>query len=557
MILDDKCVNELRVLSCEMITNAKSGHPGIALGASPTLYSLYANVMAVDCDDPQNFFRDRFVLSAGHGSSILYSLLYGMGFGLKSDDLKCFRQLGSKTPGHPEVGVTDGVDCSTGPLGQGVANAVGMAIAQKHLAGKFNKPNCKIFNNKIFCLCGDGCLMEGVSQEALSLAGNLCLDNFVLIYDCNNITIEGKTNITFTENIRLRFEAIGFDVLQVNDGNNVQQITKMLSKAKIGKKPTLVIVKTQIGYGTEYVGNQKIHGMPLSADQLGKLKQTLGVSKPDFDLSDDVKQHLKQKSQSAKTRLQQQCNFEKYKKLYPKDWQTLQSLLECKDYQKEIEKIKKIKFNETLSTREINCEVLTRANDILPNLFGGSADVATSTMAFVKGAEDFSKDNYNGNLIRFGVREHAMGAICNGIALYGFEIPYQSCFLTFMDYLKPALRMSALMGLRTLLVCSHDSFLAGEDGPTHQPVEQIPMLRMIPNLTLSRPYNFTEILASYIWLLQQQKPLVMCVSKDKPVIMETEIDKALLGGYVLQDNPKSQFTIVATGSDVSLALKFE
>ncbi|MGN1213177.1 MAG: transketolase, partial [Christensenellales bacterium] len=316
MNIDSKVVNELRVLSTEIITNAKSGHTGIALGSAPILYSLYANVLAVDCNDPKNFNRDRFVLSAGHGSSILYSILYGMGYNLTNEDLKNFRQLGSKTPGHPEVNVTEGVDCSTGPLGQGVANAVGMAIAQKHMASLYNKKDCKIFDSKIFCLCGDGCLMEGVSQEALSLAGNLNLDNFVLIYDCNKITIEGKIDITFTENTKLKFESLGFDVLQVKDGNNVDLITKNLLKAKQSKKPTLVIVNTQIGFGSELAGSNKIHGKPLSIDELEKLKCNLKVLKPNFDLSNDVKDHLKQKSLNAKQRLKQQSNTQEYKKLY-------------------------------------------------------------------------------------------------------------------------------------------------------------------------------------------------------------------------------------------------
>lgn len=554
MSIENKCVNELRVLSAEMITNAKSGHPGIALGAAPILYSLYANVMAVDCDEPNNFNRDRFVLSAGHGSALLYATLFGMGYNLTSADLKGFRQYGSKTPGHPEVGVTDGIDCSTGPLGQGIANAVGMAMAQKHMAAKFNKRDCKVFDSKIFCLCGDGCLMEGVSQEAISLAGNLVLDNFVLIYDCNNITIEGGTEITFTENIKQKFEALGFDVLLVKDGNNVEQITKVLQKSKQSKRPCLVIVKTQIGYGSELAGSEKSHGKPLSLEQLNSLKNNLGVTKPDFDFSKDVKDFLKQKSLYAKLRLKQQSNTDIYKKFYQKEWKELKTLIDGKDFVKEVEKIKKIKPSNALATRDINGDVLTQVSAVLQNVFGGSADVATSTMAFDKNAQNFSAKNYAGSLIRYGVREHAMAAISNGIALFGFELPYQSCFMSFFDYLKPAFRMSALMNLCTLLTLSHDSILSGEDGPTHQPIEQLPSLRMVPNTVVCRPYNFTEILASYVWWLQYKKPTVICVSKDKPVIKDSNLEKALCGGYVLQNDRKAQFTIVATGCDVTLAL---
>lgn len=554
MSIDIKSVNELRVLSAEMITNAKSGHTGIALGSAPILYSLYANIMAVDSKDPKNFNRDRFVLSAGHGSSILYSILYGMGFNLTKDDLKNFRQLGSKTPGHPEINVTEGIDCSTGPLGQGIANAVGMAIAQKHMASKYNKKDCKIFDSKVYCLCGDGCLMEGVSQEALSIAGNLKLDNFVLIYDSNNITIEGHTDITFTENTKLKFEALGFNVLQVKDGNNVDLITKTLLKAKQAKKPTLVIVQTQIGYGCELAGSCKIHGKPLNAEQLDKLKINLQVLKPNFDLSNDVKENLKQKSLNAKQRLIQQSNVDNYKKLYPKEWKELKALIEGKDYVKEIEKIKKIKLSQAQATRDINADILTQVAYILPNFIGGSADVATSTMAFDKNAKDLNSNNYSGKLIRYGVREHAMGAISNGIALFGFNLPYQSCFMSFFDYLKPAFRMSAIMDISTLLTLSHDSILSGEDGPTHQPIEHLPSIRLIPNIIVSRPYNFTEILASYIWLLQNKKPTVICVSKDKPTIKESDLQKALCGGYILQNDRRAQFTIVATGCDVTLAL---
>jgi transketolase len=555
MEIDNKSVDELRVLSAEMITNAKSGHPGIALGLAPTMYCLYANILAVDPKDPQNFNRDRVVLSAGHGSSLLYSTLYAMGFDLTVDDLKNFRQLGSKTPGHPEIDKTSGVDCNTGPLGQGIANAVGMAMAQKHAMAVYNKPDCKVIDGKIYCISGDGCLMEGVACEALSLAGNLNLDNFVLIYDCNKITIEGSTAITFTDDIKKRFEAINFDVLFVKDGNNTDSITKTLLKTKKSKRPCIVVVPTQIGYGSELAGSEKIHGKPLSNEQLEKLKVNLSVIKPDFDLSQDVKKNFAEKQKNASQRLNERNKTNEYKKLHAKEWKELKTLLDGKTYEREIEKIKKIKVDGSGATRDINHSVLTEIAEILPNLFGGSADVATSTQAYVGTAKDFSKQNYAGGLIRFGIREHAMNAICSGIALYGLNIPYESCFLSFVDYLKPALRMSALMNLRIMLTCSHDSILAGEDGPTHQPIEQIPSLRLIPNTIVSRPYNATEIVATYIWLLQNQKPTVMLVSKDKPAVEQSDLEKALCGAYVISQCRNASLTIVATGSDVSLALK--
>ena len=555
MTIQEKAINELRVLSAEIITNAGSGHPGIALGSAPILYALYADILDTNPTDAKNIFRDRFVLSAGHGSSLLYSTLYAMGYDISNNDLKNFRKIGSKTPGHPEVDVTSGVDASTGPLGQGISNAVGMAIAQKHLASRFNKQDCKIFDNKIFCLCGDGCLMEGISYEALSLAGNLKLDNFVLIYDCNKITIEGKTDITFDEDIKKRFEAINFAVLEVKDGNNVQVLTKKLLQAKKSKKPTLVIVHTQIGYGTELAGNQKIHGTPLSKEQIEKLKISLLVSKPVFDFSPDVKEHFKQKQKELLQRFEEKNKLNEYQKKYPQEYKLLKSLFDEKIYQKAVTKVSKIKIEQKGTLRDINHQILQKFNEVLPNLFGGSADVATSTKAFVESANDFNSKNYLGTLMRYGIREHAMAGISNGIALYGGLLPYQSCFFSFFDYLKPALRMGALMNLQELFVFSHDSITAGQDGPTHQPIEQLASLRLIPNTIVFRPYNASELLAGYIALLQNKKPTCLLVNKDKCDYIESNVEDAQKGGYVLLENKKAKFTFVSTGGDLARVLK--
>ena len=555
MTIQEKAINELRVLSAEIITNAGSGHPGIALGSAPILYALYADILDTNPTDAKNIFRDRFVLSAGHGSSLLYSTLYAMGYDISNNDLKNFRKIGSKTPGHPEVDVTSGVDASTGPLGQGISNAVGMAIAQKHLASRFNKQDCKIFDNKIFCLCGDGCLMEGISYEALSLAANLKLDNFVLIYDCNKITIEGKTDITFDEDIKKRFEAINFAVLEVKDGNNVQVLTKKLLQAKKSKKPTLVIVHTQIGYGTELAGNQKIHGTPLSKEQIEKLKISLLVSKPDFDFSPDVKEHFKQKQKELLQRFEEKNRLNEYQKKYPQEYKLLKSLFDEKIYQKAVTKVSKIKIEQKGTLRDINHQILQKFNEVLPNLFGGSADVATSTKAFVESANDFNSKNYLGTLMRYGIREHAMAGISNGIALYGGLLPYQSCFFSFFDYLKPALRMGALMNLQELFVFSHDSITAGQDGPTHQPIEQLASLRLIPNTIVFRPYNASELLAGYIALLQNKKPTCLLVNKDKCDYIESNVEDAQKGGYVLLENKKAKFTFVSTGGDLARVLK--
>ena len=554
MSSDERCVNELRVLSCEMITNAKSGHPGIALGAAPILYSLYANVLAVSPNDDKNINRDRFVLSAGHGSSILYATMHAMGFDISKEDLQNFRKINSKTPGHPEAGLTSGVDASTGPLGQGVSNAVGMAIAEKHFEALFNKSDCKVFDSKIFCLVGDGCLMEGISYEALSLAGNLCLDNLVLIYDCNKITIEGRTEITFNEDIQKRFESIGFEIFNVQEGNNVKEITSTLQKAKKSKKPSVVVVPTVIGYGSCFAGNQKVHGTPLTYDQLEELELFLDVKKQYFELSNEAKEHFEKKKESAQKRFEEINKLEVYKTKYPKDYKLLKSMFEKHDYQREIEKIKQIDVSAE-TTRDMNFEVQNKVSKILPNLFGGSADVATSTKAYVKFEKPFSKKQYTENYIHYGVREHAMAGISNGLALFGGLLPYQSCFLSFVDYLKPALRMSALQNLKILSVFSHDSITAGQDGPTHQPVEQLPSLRLIPNTIVSRPYNTQEILATYIWLLQKQKPVCMLVSKDKTKVLSSDVEKALCGGYVIKENKKAKLTIISTGGDIDRCLK--
>lgn len=549
MSIDDKCVNELRVLANEMITNAKSGHPGIALGSAPIIYSLYANVMATSCKSEKHFNRDRFVLSAGHGSSVLYATLHAMGYDISSNDLKNFRKINSKVPGHPEVFVTEGVDVSTGPLGQGVANSVGMAIAQKHFAALFNKKDCKLFDSKIYCLVGDGCLMEGISYEALSIAGNLKLDNFVLIYDCNKVTIEGKINITFSDDIKLRFKALGFNIFTVKNGNSVSEITNALLKSKKSKKPSIVIVPTTIGYGSELAGSNKIHGAPLTEEMLESLKKSLEVAKPNFELSDDVKNHFKIKISDAENRLLKRDSEKAYKKLYPKEYKNFKQLFENDNFEKQIEKIKI--FDVSLSsTRDINFEVLNKVATIVPTLFGGSADVATSTKAYVKTESEFSKNNYASSYMHYGVREHAMAGISNGLALFGGMLPYQSCFLSFYDYLKPALRMSALQNLRVLSIFSHDSITAGQDGPTHQPIEQLPSLRLISNTIISRPYNTAEILATYIWLLQNHKPVCMLVSKDKMEFLQSDVQNALMGGYVIKENKKAQLTIVSTGGDV-------
>ena len=557
VMIEEQCVNELRVLSAEMITNAGSGHPGIALGSAPILYSLYANCMAVNPDDPYNFNRDRFVLSAGHGSSILYSTLHAMGYKISTDDLKKFRTCGSITPGHPEYGITPGVDSTTGPLGQGIANAVGMAIAEKHFAAIFNKKDAKLFDSTIYCLTGDGCLMEGISYEALSLAGTLNLDNFVLIYDCNKTTIEGKIDIAFCDDIELRFKSIGFDIFKVKNGNSTQEISKAILSAKKSKRPAIVVVPTIIGYGSRLADSEKSHGSPLSVEMLDDLRQTLCVNRPEFELSDKVKEHFKKVSRDAQLRLFSKNKENKYKEKYPKEYKKFKAMFDENTYTKLAEKLKNIDISAFAAgaTRDINHVLLQEVAKIVPNLFGGSADVAPSTKAFVKEESAFSKTDYLSSYMHYGIREHAMAGISNGIALFGGLIPYQSCFLSFFDYLKPSLRMSALIKLRVLSMFSHDSILVGQDGPTHQPIEQIPTLRNIPNMIVSRPYNAAEILATYIWMLNNKMPINMILSKDKMELLNSSLDDALMGGYIIKDAKKAQITLVGTGTDVDKCLQ--
>ncbi len=552
--IEDKAVNELRVLSAEMITTANSGHPGIALGSAPIFYSLYSNILAVDAQDPKNIFRDRFVLSAGHGSSILYATLFAMGFDLTNDDLKNFRRVNSKTPGHPEVNITDGVDDSTGPLGQGIANAVGMAIAEKNMEATFNKRDLKLFDSKIYCLSGDGCLMEGISYEALSLAGTLNLNNFVLIYDYNKITIEGNLDIANLEDVALRFKAINFDVITVKNGNSTKEITTAITKAKKSKKPSIVIVPTVIGFGSDLEGTEKVHGLPLSAEQIENLKNRLDVSKPNFDLSSDVKKHFEEKSNNAKQRLFKRNVELKYKEKYPKEYKKLKQLFDF-NYENVIQKIKKLDNNSFGATRDLNHKIMQEVAKFVPTFIGGSADVATSTKAYIESNSYFSKNDYFSRYIHYGIREHSMAGISNGIALFGGFLPYQSCFLSFMDYLKPAIRMSALMNLRVFSIFSHDSITAGQDGPTHQPIEQLPSLRLIPNTIVSRPYNASEILATYIWLMENKKPVSMLVSKDKYEYFESKVDDAINGGYTIFENKSADITLIGTGSDVDRCFK--
>lgn len=553
MKINEMAVNNLRVVSAQMITKAKSGHPGIALGSAPILYGLYSGPLKFDPTDPTYFNRDRFVMSAGHGSSILYSTLNLFGFPVSKDDLMRFRQLNSITPGHPEHNLTKGVDCSTGPLGQGIANAVGMAIAEKHLASVYNKEDFKIIDNHIFALCGEGCLMEGISYEALCLAGTLNLDNLTIIYDRNNISIEGDTSTSFNIDIENYFTALGFKVFVVKDGNNSKLISSTLEKCKKEKAPTVVICNTVIGYGSEVEGLAASHGSPLSEDQLAKLKEKLEVTTNDFEFDTDVKIDTKKIVEKKKEIIaKERLELEKYKEKYPEDFEKLMNGNSVDSAF--IKEFKKTAIKNQAS-RDMSHDCLQVIANKLTNFIGGCADLAGSTKAFIKDTTYISKDDFSGRNIHFGIREHAMGAICNGMALCGVDC-FCSTFMSFSNYMFPAMRMACLDNLPVLYIFSHDSFMVGEDGPTHQAIEQLISMRSIPNLNVFRPFNASEMKASFIYYLENKTPTVISTGKNKISDYNSDIDLALKGGYIISEEQKKlQGIVVATGLEVDVALQ--
>lgn len=554
-ILDNLCVNNIRTLSMQEIMTANSGHSGIALCGIPILYALYGYVLNYDCKDGQNFFRDRFVLSAGHGSSMLYATMHLFGFDVSIDDLKGFRKLGYKTAGHPEKDLISGIDASTGPLGQGLANSVGMAIASKHYANIFNKPDFKLIDNKIFCYIGDGCLMEGISYEAMSLAGNLCLDNLIVIYDKNNRTIDGSLSITSDEDFEKRFLASGWNVEVVKDGNSVEEIVNTLLKVKNTQtKPTVIIVNTVLGYASDLEDNSKVHGTPLTSVQFEHLKQKLNIYVGEFEVLKDVKLNCEKLSITRKQNIiEKNEKLKEFEKKYPKDYENLINLLN-KNTKNELDILKKFKTNDNQPLRDVNNQVLAALNS--PFLMGGSADVEASTKVFNKNSKHISKTDFSGQNIYFGIRELAMSGICNGIALYGGLMSFYGAFLVFSDYVKPALRMTAIMNLPVLATFTHDSFYVGEDGVSHQPIEQISTLREIPNLYVFRPYNQTEVVGAYINFFKSQKPTVLILSKQNFINKKSKLSSALKGGYIISKEQKTaDVIIIATGMDVENAIE--
>ena len=561
--IDKMSVNAIRVLSADAIQKANSGHPGLPLGSAPMAYELWMNHMNHNPADPNWANRDRFVLSGGHGSMLLYSLLHLFGYGnLSKEDLMQFRQFGSMTPGHPEYGHTVGVEATTGPLGAGMGMAVGMAIAETHLAAVFNKDNYPVVDHYTFALGGDGCMMEGISSEAFSLAGTLGLGKLIILYDSNRISIEGDTNIAFRENVQERMAAFGFQTLLVEDGNDLEAIGAALEEAKQDtSRPSFITVKTEIGYGCPAKqGKASAHGEPLGADNVVAMKDFLGwPSKEPFYVPEEVYRHYAEAAEElADTEAAWNVMFAAYCEEYPEmetlwnqyfDTRAGEKLLEDEEFWARGEKPE--------ATRNISGRLINELKDKLPNLMGGSADLAPSNKTNMSGAGDFSKENPAGRNMHFGVRELAMTAIGNGMMLHGGLKAYVATFFVFSDYTKPMARLSALMGVPLTFVFTHDSIGVGEDGPTHEPIEQLAMFRAMPNFHVFRPCDAVETAAAWCSAMTSaHTPTALVLTRQNLAPMAGSSKEALKGGYILEDcSGTPDLILIASGSEMELVVK--
>lgn len=561
--IDTKCVNAIRVLAADSVQKAKSGHPGLPLGSAAMAYELWAHHMNHNPKDPKWANRDRFILSGGHGSTLLYSLLHLFGYGLTTDDLASFRQEGSLTPGHPEYGHTVGVEATTGPLGAGMAMAVGMAMAEEHLASVFNKEGYPVVDHYTYALGGDGCMMEGITSEAFSLAGTQKLGKLIIFYDSNKITIEGSTDIAFTEDTAKRMEAYGFQVLTVEDGNDLEEIAAAIKEAKADKsRPTVIIVKTLIGYGCPAKqGKASAHGEPLGEDNVAAMKENLGFPADKFFYApEDVYAHYnelieeKQVAYDAWNKLfADYCaKYPEMKELWDKyhDENAAEGLIDCEDFWAYDEKAD--------ATRNLSGIMVNRIKDCLPNFIGGSADLAPSNKTFMKDAGEFSPEDRTGRNIHFGVREIAMGAIGNGMALHGGLKPYVATFFVFSDYVKPMIRLASIMNIPVSYVFSHDSIGVGEDGPTHEPIEQLAALRALPNFHVFRPADATETAAAWYSAITSKKtPTALALTRQNLPQLAGSSKEALKGGYIIADSTKEipDAIIIASGSEVAISIE--
>ena len=560
--IESKAINSIRILSADGIQKANSGHPGLPLGAAPAAYTLWSKFLHFDPTHLQWENRDRFVLSAGHGSMLLYSLLHLFSCGLKKEDLMSFRQMGSLTPGHPEYGHTMGVDATTGPLGAGLAMAVGFAMAESHLAAEFNKEGLALVDHRTYALCGDGCLMEGISSEALSLAGTLNLHKLTILYDSNHISIEGNTEIAFTENVEKRMEAFGFKTLTVEDGNDVEAISYALKKAEEDTTAAYFItIKTEIGYGVpNKQGKASAHGEPLGEENIKEMRAFLHWEYEEaFYIPEEVYAHYQSLvEEKKKSYIAWKAVLEGYAKNYPDDYE---KYLSYHDKQKVLDllhdKALWEKAEKAEATRNSSGEILQMVKDRVPNLFGGSADLAPSTKTEMKGEGFFSKDNRLGKNIHFGVRELAMAGIANGILLHGGYRSYASTFFVFSDYIKPMARLAALMKLPQIYILTHDSIGVGEDGPTHEPIEQLAMLRSTPNFRVFRPADRQETAAAWFSALSSTDcPTAIVLSRQNLPQLCQDGKEALKGAYILSDSEKTpELIFIATGSELELAEK--
>ena len=556
-----KTADTIRVLSAEAIQKAKSGHPGMPLGCADYATVLWSKYMRHNPANPSWIGRDRFILSAGHGSMLMYSLLHLFEYGLDMEELKNFRQWGSLTPGHPEFGHTDGIDVTTGPLGSGFSSAVGMAIANRYFAARTGLDKTDFFSNKIFVISGDGCMMEGCTSESASLAGTLKLDELVVFYDDNNITIEGKTNIAFTEDVAARFAAYNWRVIRLDNANDVEKCDAALAEAvKSDGRPTIIIGKTQIGFGApNKQGSPSAHGEPLGDDELAALKANVGYDLPPFTVAEDVKAFCAAVVADKKAAAAEW--EQKYQQFLSADAE--RAALIAKYLGKTIpanlldELLAAAPVDKPVASRASSGTILQKAAELVPALFGGAADLAPSTKSNIKGEADFCADNYAGRNLHFGVRELAMGLAANGMALNGTAIPYSSTFFVFSDYMKPAIRLAAIQNLHQIYIFTHDSFYVGEDGPTHEPIEQIAMLRSIPNVTVIRPAEAHEVAGAWAAALQAEGPVALLLTRQdlKPYDAETakKVDVSK-GAYVVSDEEDFDLILLATGSEVNLAL---
>lgn len=562
--IDNMSVNAIRILSADAIQKANSGHPGLPLGAAPMAYELWAKHMKHNPADPDWPDRDRFVLSGGHGSMLLYSLLHLFGYGnLKTEDIAQFRQFGSLTPGHPEYKHTVGIEATTGPLGAGMAMAVGMAAAEAHLAAVFNKEGFPVVDHYTYVLGGDGCMMEGISSEAFSLAGTLGLSKLIVLYDSNRISIEGSTDIAFTENVQKRMEAFGFQTITVEDGTDLEAIGRAIETAKADKsRPSFITVKTQIGYGCPAKqGKSSAHGEPLGVENVAALRKELGwPSEEPFYVPQEVYDHYKAAGEnSAKAEAAWKTMFDEYCEKFP-DMKELWDKHFDESYMDEFFESEAYWAHEDKAeaTRNVSGKLINKIKDVMPNLVGGAADLSPSTKTYMNGKGDFSKDSYEGCNLHFGVRELAMTAIGNGIMLHGGLRAFVSTFFVFSDYVKPMARLSSIMGVPLTFVLTHDSIGVGEDGPTHEPIEQLAMFRAMPNFTIYRPCDYKETAAAWQYAIKSEKtPTALVLSRQNLPQMPGSGKEALKGGYVIDKSNKDvpDVILMASGSEVSLAVE--